>query len=113
MSKSRKLETLNDLIDYLIELRDEQDLGGVRVKREVVIQGPEDEWITSRYEPLCTDHIKVDDWDEDTDLPDDDGNYLKAPDDLREIHFDAGMDWISDYPELEADYCDEDDGECW
>ena len=44
---SRKLETLNDLIDYLIELRDEQDLGNVRVKREVVIQGPEDEWITS------------------------------------------------------------------
>ena len=56
----------------------------------------------------------MDEWDEDTDLPDDDGNYLKTPDDLREIHFNAGMDWISDYPELEADYCDEDeDGECW
>lgn len=110
---TRELKTLNDLIDYLIELRDSQDLGSVRVKREVVMQDGDDRWITTRYEPLQTSHISVTEWDDETDLPDDDGNYLKEPEDLREIHFDTGMDWLNDYPEL-SDYLDEDeDGECW
>ena len=112
--KTGKLETLNELIDYLIELRDSQDLGNIRVKREVVMQNENDEWVTSRYEPLRTDNIRVTEWDEETDLPDEEGNYLKEPSDLREIHFLAGCDWIDGYPELEDEYSDEDeDGECW
>lgn len=109
-----KIETLNDLIEFLTKLRDEQDLGSVRVKREVVVQNENDEWITSRYEPLDTNHIKVTEWDDETDLPDDEGDYLKEPDDLREIHFTTGMDWLDSYPELEEEYGDPDeDGECW
>lgn len=114
--KEGKLETLNDLIEYLIELRDEQDLGNVRVKREVVMQNENDEWITSRYEPLETRHIQTTIWDTTTDLPDEEGNYLKEPDDLREIHFTAGCDWLDYYPELEDEDSDEyggDGDECW
>jgi hypothetical protein len=72
------------------------------------MQNENDEWITSRYEPLYTDHIKLTEWDEETDLPDEDGNYLEEPSDLREIHFITGCDWLDDYPEFEGNY-DEDD----
>ena len=105
----KDLKTLNELIDYLIELRDKQGLGDVRVKREVIMQNGNDEWITSRYEPLNPDHIKVTTWDDETDIPDEDGNYLTEPDDLREIHFTAGCDWLDDYPEFNEEYGDDED----
>ena len=105
MDNNKKLETLNDLINYLIELRDEQGLGDVRVKREVIMHN--DDWITSRYEPLFSDHIILTEWNEETDVPDEEGNHLKEPSDRREIHFTAGCDWMDDYPELCGDYDDD------
>lgn len=115
----KNLENLNELIDYLIELRDKEGLGKLRVKREVVMQNENDEWVTSRYEPLTTDHIRITDWDDETDLPDEEGNYLKEPEELKEIHFLAGADWLDCYEEFEDEYDDNDyyykegDSECY
>ena len=110
---NKELKNLNELIDYLIELRDKEGLGEARVKREVVMQDENNEWLT-RYEPLCTDYIKVTKWNNEIDLPDENGNYLKEPSDLIEIHFLSECDWIDDYYELSDDYPedeDEDNGE--